>query len=79
MREAWRKQAWEATSWTKIRGPAGAVLCGLKDHMKITCPGDTKKTLLKHAKDVYWQTWAKKHEIEELKKGVWFEPVKAYS
>ena len=24
-----------------------------------------------------WRKWAKKHEIEELKEGMWFEPVKA--
>ena len=38
--------------------------------MKDTFPEDVEKTVLR-------QRWAKKHEISELKKGVWFEPIKA--
>ena len=87
---------WEATSWTKVRGPAGAVFCERKDHEIIvsgwqvsgmcggesisvedTCTEDIKKTLMRHAKDVYWRKWSTKHEVEELKKGVWFKPFKA--
>ena len=45
--------------------------------MKDTCPEDIEKKLMRHAKNVHWQRWAKKHEIEELKEGVWFEPVEA--
>ena len=45
--------------------------------MKDTCPGGIKTTLMRHAKNVYRRTWAKKHDIEELKEGVWFEPIKA--
>ena len=37
MREAWRRQVGEATSWTNVRGPAGAVLCEMKD-LGITVP-----------------------------------------
>ena len=25
----------------------------------------------------YWNTWAKNHEVEELREGIWFELVKA--
>ena len=45
--------------------------------MKDTRPKDMTKTLMRHAKNVYLQKWAKKHELGELKEGVWFEPVKA--
>ena len=37
MREAWKRQVWEATSWTKVRGPAGAVFCEMKD-LRINVP-----------------------------------------
>ena len=30
MREAWKSQVWEATSWTTVRRPAGAVFCEMK-------------------------------------------------
>ena len=30
MGDAWTRQVWEATSWTKVRGPAGAVFCEMK-------------------------------------------------
>ena len=36
-----------------------------------------KKMLLKQAKTVYWEKWAAKHEWEELKEGVWLEPIQA--
>ena len=45
--------------------------------MKDTCPEDITKTPLRHAKNVFKQEEAKSHEMEELKEGVWFEPVKA--
>ena len=31
MRGAWKRQVWEATSWTEVRGPAGADFCEMKD------------------------------------------------
>ena len=31
MRDAWRRQIFEAVSWKKIRGLAGAVCCELRD------------------------------------------------
>ena len=37
VREAWRRQVWEATLWTKVRGPAGALLCEMRD-LGITVP-----------------------------------------
>ena len=45
--------------------------------MEDTCLKDVEMTLMRHAKEVHWQTWAKKHDIEEPKEGVWLEPVKA--
>ena len=33
--------------------------------------------LLKQAKTVNWKKWAAKHECEELKEGVWLEPIQA--
>ena len=90
MRDVWKRQVWEATSWTKVRGPAGAVLCEMKDlgitapswqvlrlggrmiSVKDTCPEDINQTLTRHANDVYWLKWAKKHDIEEVQGGVWF-------
>ena len=36
-----------------------------------------KNALMKHANDVCWRKLAKKHEIEELKEGVCFEPAQA--
>ena len=85
MREAWRRPLWEATSWTTVRGPAGAVFCEMEDlgvtvpswqvlrmgdgrtvDMRDTCTGDIQKTLVRLAKDVYWQTCAK--EAQSLEK-----------
>ena len=31
MRDAWRRQIFEAVSWKRIRGPARAVCCELRD------------------------------------------------
>ena len=45
--------------------------------MTDTCPQDITKTLMRLAKNVHWQKLAKKHEIEELKEGVSFEPMNA--
>ena len=45
--------------------------------MRYVCPKDVKKMLLQRARTVHWKKWAAKHEIEELKEGVWLEPVLA--
>ena len=45
--------------------------------MRDTCPEDVKNKLMRRAKGVHWQTLAKQFGIEELKEGVWFEPIKA--
>ena len=37
VRETWRRQVWEATSRTKVRGPAGAVFGEMKD-LGVTVP-----------------------------------------
>ena len=33
--------------------------------------------LLKKTRMVYWKKWAAAHECEELKEGVWLEPIQA--
>ena len=38
---------------------------------------DVKKMPLNQAKLVYWKKWAAKRECEELKDGVWLEPIQA--
>ena len=49
-------------------GHCGAPCC-LRD-MRVVCPQDVKKMLLKQARMVYGKNWAAKHECEELKEGV---------
>ena len=34
--------------------------------MRVVCPQDVKKMLLKHARMVSWKTWAAKHVCEEF-------------
>ena len=46
--------------------------------VKDTWPEDITKTWMRHATVVYWKTWAKKHETEELKRGVYWEPNKTF-
>ena len=45
--------------------------------MRVVCPHDVKKVLLKQARMVYWMKWAATHECEELKERVWLEPIQA--
>ena len=45
--------------------------------VRTVCPQDAKKVLLKQAREAYWKRWAAKHEHEELKEGVWLEPIEA--
>ena len=45
--------------------------------MRVVCPQDVKKILLKQARMVCWKKWAAKHEHEELKEGVWLDPFQA--
>ena len=44
--------------------------------MRLVCPQDVKKMLLKQA-GIYWKKWAATHECVELKEGVWLEPIQA--
>ena len=37
MREVWKRLVWEATSWKKVRGLAGAVFGDMED-LGVTCP-----------------------------------------
>ena len=48
-------------------------------HMRVVCLHDVKKMLLKQARMVYRKKWAAKHECEDVKEGVWLEPVQAMS
>ena len=57
-------QSSTAPSWQVLRMGDGRMIS-----VQDSCP--QKKTLMRHAEDVQWQTWAKKHEIEELEGGVW--------
>ena len=43
----------------------------------MVCQHDVKKMLLKQARMVYWKKWTAKHEHDELRKGVWQEPIQA--
>ena len=43
--------------------------------MRVVCPQDVKKMLLKRARMVCWKRWAAKHECEGLKDGVRLEPI----
>ena len=45
--------------------------------MRVVCPQDVKKMLLKQARRVHWKKWAAKHKCEELKEGTWMEPIQA--
>ena len=45
--------------------------------VRVVCPQDVKKMLLKQAMMVYWKKRAAKHECEELKEGVSLEPIQA--
>ena len=34
--------------------------------MRVVCPEDVKKMVLKQARMVYWRKWTAQHECEEL-------------
>ena len=46
-------------------------------NMRVVCPRDVKKMLLKQTRVVYWNRLAAQHECEELKEGVWPDPIQA--
>ena len=45
--------------------------------VRTVCPQDARQVKLKQARQAYWKRWAAKHEHEELKEGVWLEPIEA--
>ena len=49
-----------------------------KVDVRYVCPRDVKKMLVQRARSGYSKKWAAKHEHEELKEGVYFEPVLAH-
>ena len=87
--KAWRKQIPEAQTWRQVRGLAGAVMCETRDlgikvpqghvgvDMRVVCPQDVMKMLLKQARMVDWKKSAAKSEHEELKGGVSLDPIQA--
>ena len=38
---------------------------------------DAQTMFLRQARMVYWRKWAAKHECDELKEGVWLDPMRA--
>ena len=74
MREAWERQVWDATSWKQSdNAPKLAFAEGGRWQNKfyvIFLPTRCQRTLLRHAKEVYWQHWTTKHEIGELEEGI---------
>ena len=48
-----------------------------KVDMRVVRPRDVKKMLLKQARMVCWKRLSAKHEYDELKEGVWLEPIQA--
>ena len=46
-----------------------------KVDLRTVFPQDVKNMLLNQARQAYWKRWAAKHEHEELKEGVWLEPI----
>ena len=75
MREAWKRQVWEATSWKKAWGLAGVLLLGERFRKKTVASwqvlrleagrlvnGKTAQKISKNiaqAGPVFWNTWAK--------------------
>ena len=45
--------------------------------IRVVCPQEVKKMLLEQARAVYWRKWAPEDECEELKEGLWLEPIHA--
>ena len=45
--------------------------------MKVVCPQDVKKMLLKQVQMVWWKKLAAIHECGELKAEMWPEPIEA--
>ena len=46
--------------------------------MRVVCPQNVKKDASETSQDgLYWKSWAANHKGEELKEGVWLEPVRA--
>ena len=47
----------------------------VKVDMRVVCPQDVNNVLLKQVRMVYWKKLEAKRECEELKEGVWLEPI----
>ena len=50
---------------------AGQVVVG----MRVVCPQDLRKVFLRQARMAFWKKRSANHECEELKGGVWQEPI----
>ena len=82
--KTWRKQFFEVPRWNRVRGLQEwscaklAILAAVD--VRMVCPQDAqdwKNMLLTQAMMVVWRKWAAKHECEELRGGVWLEPIQA--
>ena len=84
-----RRQVFEATMWSKVRSPAGAVLMELSDvgvmwgqwdpfvvdTVTISCANISLTVVRKHSLRHVWKNWASEHNVDELNEDVRFEPV----
>ena len=87
MREARQRQVGEGTSWTKVRGPAGAIFCEMKDRgvavpsWQVLRMGAGRMTHQQHIDEACQRCVLAKlgqqrnMQIGELTERVWFEPV----
>ena len=45
--------------------------------VRVVCPQDVTNMILEQARMVYWKRRAAKHKCDELKQGVWLEPIQS--
>ena len=80
MREAWKRQVWEATSWKKVRGPAGAVfreMKGSRNNAHKLAGAEAGARRMRSMNDICSQDVRKNIVQWRLEEGVWFESIKA--
>ena len=87
-KKPWMRQIQEVQTWKQVRGPAGAVMCEIRD-LGIKWPQrhtlmfegevsvDMRYTSSRNVKKMLVQQWAAKHEYQELREGSWSEPALA--
>ena len=87
MTRVWRRQVFEATRSSKVRGPAGVVFRELSD-VGVMCrqwctfmvdgsPIDAvSKHMSRHMRKLCWKSWVREHDADEMNDDSWFQPVK---